>query len=79
MSIKPSRVPNFHLLREKLKLIISEIRYFRECKYAGVAKDNKIGIIVDGVDNRGVREFSRFYSIYDINFYFNRLERRLSR
>ena len=79
MSIKSVRVPNFHLLKEKLKLILSENRYFREFKYSGVAKDNKIGIIVDGVDNRGVREFSRFYSVYDINFYFNRLEHRLSR
>ena len=76
---KSIRVPHYNMLREKLKLILSGNPNFRQFKYSGVKNGNKIGILIDGIDGRGIREFQRFYSINDINFYFNQLEKRLSR
>jgi hypothetical protein len=74
-----TKVPNYYTLKGKLMLILSENPNLKTFKYTGVTKDNKIGILIDGVDGRGIREFCRFYSIADINFYFNELNKRLSR
>jgi len=69
----------------KLKMILSENRKLNEFRFDGAKyysekypQNTKIGIIVDGIDSYGVKEFHKFYSIGDINFYFNQLERRLN-
>ena len=74
---KSARVPHYNYLKMKLSLIFSRNPYFRSFKYEGVSKDNKIGILVHGIDNIGIRQFHNFYPIADIEFYFNKLEREL--
>lgn len=72
-------VPNYSNLVNKLKMILNNNQKLKTFQYYGIAINDKVGILVDGVDSLGVREFQNFYSIYSINFYFNELNKRLSR
>lgn len=70
-------VPNYGVLIDRLKIILNNNKNLKTFQYYGIVKNDKVGILVEGIDSLGVREFQNFYSIYEINFYFNELVKRL--
>ena len=51
----------------------------REFKFYGVSKDGINGLLVSGIDSHGVTDFDRFYSVGEIRFYYEELNKRLQR
>lgn len=74
-----SFVPNYNTLINKLRMILNDNRQLKTFQYYGIVKNDQVGILVEGIDSLGIREFQKFYSIYEINFYFDSLNKRLAR
>jgi len=74
----------FNNLIWKLRHILSANPNLDKFKYDGVKclterypQIEQVGILVDGLDAYGVRDFQRFYSVKDIHFLFGQLQRRM--
>lgn len=74
----------FNTLIWKLKLILSENPNVDKFRFDGVKylsegypQRQEVGILVNGIDTMSIEEFYKFYSINDINFLHEQLQRRL--
>jgi len=74
-----AKVPKYHNLINKLRIIMNDNKNLKYFKFHGVYRGNQIGIVVEGTDSLGVRDFTEFYSIHDIDYYFNKINKRLER
>ena len=70
---------NFNTLRNRLQLLFSGNPNLKKIKFYGVENGGKRGILVCGCDPSDIRDFEKFYSVSDINFYHNNLIKRLER
>lgn len=68
----------------KLRMILSDSPYLDEFKYSSVKylterypQKEQIGILVEGLDSMGIKKFQKFFSVKDIHFHFDQLNRRL--
>ena len=76
LKFEPTIIKNYEFLKQKLKMILSANKQVSGFNFFGVKcfdstkqKETryKYGLLVMGVDNRGVRNWSKFFSIGDIN------------
>ena len=64
------KVPQYNRLRSMLEILFSSNP--NKFAFHGIKQKGRAGILVCGVDKRGVRDFQKFYPIKDIHFYFNK-------
>ena len=72
MDYRFHKVPRYSELKAKLMMILSDNKNLATFSYLGTKNGHKLGILVKGTDNDGVRDFLRFFSINDIEHYFNK-------
>lgn len=72
MECKFHKIPKYSELKAKLLMILSDNKRSSSFSYLGTKIDNQLGIMVNGCSPDGVRDFERFFSIKDIEHYFNR-------
>jgi len=65
-----ARIPKYNKLVNQLEMILRNNKNKRT--YHGICLNNKLGILVCGIGSQGIGEFIRFYTIRDINYYYNR-------
>ncbi len=65
-----AKIPKYNKLIRQLEMILRNNRNKR--KYHGIRLNGKLGILVCGIGSQGIGEFTRFYTIRDINYYYNR-------
>jgi len=70
-------IPQYKFLETKLKAILSDNRQLPKFKFYGIRINGYGGILVCGTDSLGVRPFQKFYSINDINYYFNKIAKKI--
>lgn len=70
---------NFNQLKDMLKLILINNPNSRKFEFYGVLKNGKRGILVCGKDTMDIRDFTNFFSVQEIYYYYNNLNKRLQR
>lgn len=73
---KSAWIPNYTMLIGKLMTILRRNKNLPNFTYEGIIVNDRLGILVKGVDSKDIREFRRFYDIDSINHYFNKQNRR---
>ena len=67
-----AKIRYYNNLINSLKIILADNSQLKHFKYHGIIHKNDHGILVCGIDSKGVRPFEKFYSIRDIHHYFNK-------
>jgi len=70
---------NFNHLKDKLMLLFTDNPNSKKFRFYGVSKDTISGLLVSGTDKHGISDFNKFYSVGEINFYYESLNKRLQR
>lgn len=73
-------IHKYHDYVSKLKTVLSDNKYINKFRFIGQKElnTNKYGITVLGFDINGI-DFSKFYSLSDINYYFGNFVNRLEK
>jgi len=84
MKFEPAFIKKFEEWKQKLKLIMSENPNVNKFRFFGIRTYNddhekaELGILILGKDHNNV-EWSKIYTLDEIDFYFDNLNKRLSR
>lgn len=70
---------NFNRLKDKLMLLFTDNPNSKKFKFYGMSKDTISGLLVSGTDSSGISDFNRFYSVGEINYYYDSLNKKLQR
>jgi len=70
---------NFNHLKDKLMLLFTDNPNSKKFKFYGVSKDAICGLLVSGTDKHGISDFNKFFSVGEIQFYYDELNKRLQR